>query len=264
MPIEVTYPGVYIEEIPSGVQSITGVATSITAFMGTALRGPLGTSDDGPTTIFCFADFERIFGGLWVNSPMSYAVRDFFSNGGRQAIVVRLYEFSPAKASGNPAKASANVESAGCARISVKAPLIPSAKPPAAGSGSPGSHASSPWSLYAANPGAWGNNVRVMFDTDAPNVAKKAAQAFASFGVPPDGSDLFNITIFYLPPGGTMQTERFVNLTLTDYSADGFPPSPYRVDRYLNENSQLVQMFADDLPTAPAPTWLAEWTKFST
>src|SRR5437763_15203595 len=76
MPVQVTYPGVYIEEIPSGVQTITGVATSITAFMGTALCGPLGydpvTNEANPITIFSFTDYQRIFGGLWVNSPMSY------------------------------------------------------------------------------------------------------------------------------------------------------------------------------------------------
>lgn len=32
MPTPLTYPGVYIEEIPSGVRTITAVATSITAF----------------------------------------------------------------------------------------------------------------------------------------------------------------------------------------------------------------------------------------
>jgi len=86
MPIAPTYPGVYIEEIPSGVRTITGVATSITAFIGRALRGPL----DEPRTINGFADFERIYGGLWVGSTLGYAVRDFFLNGGSQAIVVRL------------------------------------------------------------------------------------------------------------------------------------------------------------------------------
>ena len=40
MPVTLTYPGVYIEEVPSGVRTITGVATSITAFIGRALRGP--------------------------------------------------------------------------------------------------------------------------------------------------------------------------------------------------------------------------------
>lgn len=87
MPITPTYPGVYVEEIPSGVRTITGVATSITAFIGRAERGPV----DDPVTINCFADFERVFGGLWEKSALGYAVRDFFLNGGSQAIVVRLF-----------------------------------------------------------------------------------------------------------------------------------------------------------------------------
>ena len=39
MPTTVSYPGVYVEEIPSGVRTITGVATSITAFLGKAVAG---------------------------------------------------------------------------------------------------------------------------------------------------------------------------------------------------------------------------------
>ena len=86
MPIPLTYPGVYIEEIPSGVRTITGVATSITAFVGRTLRGPVNE----PITINSYGDFERIFGGLWIESTLGYAVRDFYLNGGSQAIIVRL------------------------------------------------------------------------------------------------------------------------------------------------------------------------------
>ncbi len=86
MPTTVTYPGVYIEEISSGVRTITGVATSITAFIGRAKRGPVNNAK----TINSFADYERLFGGLWLESTMSYAVRDFYLNGGSQAVIVRL------------------------------------------------------------------------------------------------------------------------------------------------------------------------------
>ncbi len=86
MPVNPTYPGVYIEEIPSGVRTITGVATSITAFVGLALRGPVST----PVVINSFADFERIFGGLWVESYLGFSVQDFYLNGGSQAVIVRL------------------------------------------------------------------------------------------------------------------------------------------------------------------------------
>src|SRR5262249_28173512 len=87
MPVTLTYPGVYIEEIPSGVRTITGVATSITAFIGRARRGPVNE----PVLISSFGDFERRFGGLWSDSMLSYAVRDFYLNGGSQALIIRVH-----------------------------------------------------------------------------------------------------------------------------------------------------------------------------
>src|SRR5262249_11497219 len=86
MPVTPTYPGVYIEELPSGVRTITGVATSITAFIGYVARG----LDSRAKRISSFADFERSFGGLASDSEVSYAVQHFFSNGGADAIVVRV------------------------------------------------------------------------------------------------------------------------------------------------------------------------------
>ena len=86
MSIPTLYPGVYVQEIPSGIRPITGVATSITAFLGRALRGPVNT----PVVVNGFADYQRIFGGFWLHSTVSFAVRDFFANGGGQALVVRL------------------------------------------------------------------------------------------------------------------------------------------------------------------------------
>jgi len=87
MPVTPTYPGVYIEEIPSGVRTIVGVATSITAFIGRALRGPVNE----PIRIQSFADFERVFGGLWIDSTMSYALQQYFLNGGTDALIVRIH-----------------------------------------------------------------------------------------------------------------------------------------------------------------------------
>ncbi len=86
MPITPTYPGVYVEEIPSGVHTITGVTTSTTAFVGSAKRG----LTDTPVTIFSFNDFTRSFGGLSTDSTMSYAVKDFYNNGGGKAMIIRV------------------------------------------------------------------------------------------------------------------------------------------------------------------------------
>ncbi len=124
MPVTPTYPGVYIEEIPSGVHTITGVPTSVTAFLGRAVLGPVNT----PTIINSYGDFESDFGGLDVGYPMSYAVRDFYLNGGSQAVIVRLYEPDGAK----PAKALLKVNGL---------------------------------NLEAASDGSWGNYLRVRVDT---------------------------------------------------------------------------------------------------
>ena len=86
MPVLTTYPGAYIEEIPSGVHTITAVATSITAFVGYTQRG----LDRRATQIFSFADFESAFGGLAADSELSYANQQFFANGGSNAYVVRV------------------------------------------------------------------------------------------------------------------------------------------------------------------------------
>jgi phage tail sheath protein FI len=67
---------------------IQPVPTSITAFVGLADAGPT----DEPTSVRSFADFTSIFGGLSRSSTMSYAVRDYFANGGREAIVARVAE----------------------------------------------------------------------------------------------------------------------------------------------------------------------------
>jgi phage tail sheath protein FI len=65
---------------------INGVATSITAFIGSALRGP--TELPGPVN--SFADFEQLYGGLWAQSTLGYAVQQFFLNGGSRALIVRV------------------------------------------------------------------------------------------------------------------------------------------------------------------------------
>lgn len=86
MPVTLSYPGVYVEELSSGVRTITGVATSITAFIGSAPRGP----GEQAVRIQNFADFERTFGGVAASSPMSYAVQHYFQHGGGDAYIVRV------------------------------------------------------------------------------------------------------------------------------------------------------------------------------
>lgn len=86
MPQELTYPGVYVEEISSGVRPISAVATSITAFVGWANQGPT----DQAVLLLGWTDYERYFGKLDRRSHLGYAVYHFFQNGGQQAYIVRL------------------------------------------------------------------------------------------------------------------------------------------------------------------------------
>ena len=86
MAVAVTYPGVYVQEIPSGVRTIVGVGTSIGMFIGRARKGELYE----PVQCLSFEDFERAFTSEFVGSDMARAVRLFFQNGGTQCYAARI------------------------------------------------------------------------------------------------------------------------------------------------------------------------------
>jgi uncharacterized protein len=136
MAVTPTYPGVYIEEIPSGVRTITGVSTAIGAFVDFFSRGPMNQAVE----VFSFADFERQFGGLDLRSEGSYAIQQFFLNGGTAAWVVRT------TSTANPAAAAAITLQDGSGNNVLVA--------------------------SAASPGAWGNNVRIDVDYGATDPTK--------------------------------------------------------------------------------------------
>lgn len=129
MPVNVSYPGVYIQEVPSGSRAIAGVPTSIAAFVGYTARGPVNDA----TQIFSFADFERSFGGFNIDSDLSYAVSHFFLNGGGTCWIVR--------AADNAAAASVRLQTG-------IAPVLTT------------------FTLTASSEGVWGNNLLVGVDYD--------------------------------------------------------------------------------------------------
>src|SRR4030095_5714893 len=97
MPVTVSYPGVYVEEVPSGVRTITGVATSIAAFVGWAPIGPT----DRAKLVLSWPDFARKFGGFDARSLLGHAVSHFFANGGQRAFIVRLVTIRAARQAAN-------------------------------------------------------------------------------------------------------------------------------------------------------------------
>jgi uncharacterized protein len=86
MPAQSSCPGVYTQEVPSGVRTIVGVSTSAAAFVDVFKRGPV----DHPVRVSSMSEFDRIFGGLDERSEASYGVSQFFLNGGATAWIVRL------------------------------------------------------------------------------------------------------------------------------------------------------------------------------
>jgi Phage tail sheath protein. len=139
MPVTPTYPGVYIQEIPSGVHTIAGVATSIAAFIDFFTQGPMNEA----TQILSFADFERAFGGLNALSEASYGIQQFFLNGGSEAWVVRAASSDGANV---PTAAAVAISDA----ISGAAALT----------------------VTAISAGAWGNRLRASIDTNVPTAGQ--------------------------------------------------------------------------------------------
>lgn len=106
MPVAVSYPGVYVEEIPSGVRTITGVATSIAAFAGWAPKGSI----EAAGLVTSWQDFYRQYGGLDARGLLGYAVSHFFANGGQQAYIVRVVTSGSATATDNAASAAVTLD----------------------------------------------------------------------------------------------------------------------------------------------------------
>jgi phage tail sheath protein FI len=279
MPVTPTYPGVYVEEIPSGVRTITGVATSITAFIGRALRGPVNEA----TTINSFGGFESIFGGLWVDSMLGFPVRDFYLNGGSQAIIVRLYhpEFKEADRAdveasaievateaktgtdGQDAKAKAKAKSDAIGADNTKsteqkaaAKLVSDIIQGVADNATPADVAevadsavikATPFPKAKLSVGeikleaAYEGKwgAALRMSIDQDQISPEVATAMGL-----TQADLFNLTVREDAPGGT--TEKYFNLSTK--------PGPRQVHRVLKEESRLVRWDGDYPATPPAIT----------
>jgi phage tail sheath protein FI len=142
--VQVTYPGVYVQEIPSGNVTISGVATSVTAFVGRTVMGPAE-----PLDCFSFADFERYFGGRALGYPLGYAVEDFFQNGGSHAIIARVF-------------APTDKDHSGISGATLKI-------------------GDTSLKLVAASAGTWGNNIGVSIDNSG--ITPEVAGRFTRYGL---------------------------------------------------------------------------------
>ncbi|MEP6886001.1 MAG: hypothetical protein ABJC66_14740 [Gammaproteobacteria bacterium] len=78
--------GLQVEEERGPDHAIERLGSARAAFVGRTLRGPVNR----PILITTFTEFQHVFGGLWQPSPLGYAVEQFFDNGGREALIVRV------------------------------------------------------------------------------------------------------------------------------------------------------------------------------
>ena len=95
MSVTTSFPGIYIQELPSNAHAITAAPTSVTVFVGYSHPFKTPAANFGtPIELFSFADYEREFGGFApstiFDNNLPYAVSQFFLNGGGDAVVVGL------------------------------------------------------------------------------------------------------------------------------------------------------------------------------
>jgi uncharacterized protein len=242
MPVNVTYPGVYVDEVKSSVKTITGVPTAVAAFVGYAPRGPV----DRPVHITGWADYEAVFGGLRANCPLSYAVYQFYLNGGSEAEIVRVV--SADKQGKNTIRLPLGAMTTSTASQSAGTSTPPA--PEGAGSGSPtdteengspgeekkrgrasGSANASDNALVlrAASPGRWGLSLRARVDWHTAE-DKQLSETQRT---------LFNLTVRDLETG---VEERYLNVSIE-------PDSPRNL-AHLLESSRLVRVDSHDPVTA--------------
>jgi uncharacterized protein len=252
----ISYPGVYVQEIPSGVRTITGVPTSITAFMGRAPRGPVNE----PTAVFNYGDYERVFGGLDLNSTMSYAVRDFFNNGGGQALIVRLFhsdEIAEAKTAVDKAQselADKSEDNALKKALEEAKTKLQEAQTTADGYAKQKVEGGNKPFLQAVSPGTWANGLFIQVDRTG--IDDSVLQKFGYQKANP--LPLFNLKIYDRNPNDENQTlppprpiESIPNVSVSE--------GKRRLDRVLAQESGILRAVEGQLPTtAPADNVMYE------
>lgn len=131
---QLTYPGVYVQEVSSGVRPIAAAGTSIAAFIGIAEKGALNEA----VKVFNFTEYRNLYGGFLSGSFLSHAVFQFFNNGGTQCYIVRV--------------AGANTATANIVLNDRREPVA---------------QAQASLTISAVSPGVWGNSLAVTISDGA-------------------------------------------------------------------------------------------------
>ena len=86
-----TSPGVYIQDVVSGSQTIDQAASSIGAMIGVALSGPINIAEKiGSWTEYIEKFAKGLASPFDANNYLPYAVYGFFQNGGKELYIVNV------------------------------------------------------------------------------------------------------------------------------------------------------------------------------
>lgn len=220
---QLSAPGVYVQEVPSGVRTIVGVSTSLTVFIGRTQRGPVGQAVE----ISSYEEFEDTFGGLLADSPMTYSVQDFFLNGGSQALIVRIFHAPTTSPLSPPGAATLDDNTA----IIVRDPTSPVTSPASPPHADP--------LILASSPGTWGT--RLTFTTNTDGITPMVIGRYKTPAW--DATDLFNLKITYTDVDNTKDSESFSIVSL----------NPAAGARYLGTVLQQTSKYAQLAPVASPP-----------
>lgn len=209
MPINLTYPGVYAEVIPSQTRSVIAAATSNAAVIDWFYKGPINTA----VAITSLSQFNSVFGGVHQRSEGSYAVQQFFLNGGSFIWVVRIVP------GGGTAQSSPPSTSAMTAVAELSIPTLPFDS----------------YYIEAANPGSWGNSIAIQITqptgSPPPTVYTVTVGLVASSGVFSAVETYYNVSFDAGDPHNAANvinpTSQYVTITTNAPSPPSSPPDTW-------------------------------------
>lgn len=125
-------PGVFNKEVDESLY-VQGAATSVSAMVGTAEKGPIGE----PTLITNWPQFVATFGGYLTTSWLAYAAKQFFDEGGSVLYVVRTAHYSDVTDASTLAATAATIVA-------------------------PDASTDDGWTFTATSPGTWANGIKLV------------------------------------------------------------------------------------------------------
>ena len=236
MTVTTSYPGVYVQELPSLVHAISPAPTSVAVFVG--YTHPFATPQANyrkAIQLFSFTDYQANFGGFfywpWLPDYVGQAVYQFFLNGGQTCYVVGLPAGEYLEG-GQPIPPSLGPVEVTAATVTIPAgtgTITFTARQPV------GTPAIAATSSSPASP--------------ALGIQMQVAISNIQSSTPSNPHDTADIVISY---GSTVETYRKVSISSLAPTTAPLPPSPLQSSGLVTVSVSNPTQF----PTSGSPFWL--------